>query len=358
MLIKLPNEVWMDILDWLRQNRREMARKFSALGDRRFSVICQHWLHKYILNVRLGTMWIDDETRANVAIMRMLNWPNSGGGPPTTLVQFADVPVPENVSTFRGIHICYLDFTVLAFLQAMSPLLSRSQVHLSIVCSAGESLNSTLTTLGHLLPLLGGGGIASIDCADPNLYDRFQLLFFIWQHFPAQLLSVKLLQLYADTASFNRQHNIQAIVGWLGTRREDGQPRMLVLNDVSASPALKLVRCIQQHFLTAVSPVSFFLLCRLSQDQDDRMEEQQPTIGNEATDEQLHIRWSASNLLRIGRCPSNFMDGNGWLEAMELKLEQMIVGMKRGQEGRKISLVHPELGPMEPGHHHRLRHDK
>jgi hypothetical protein len=40
----------MEILDWLRCHRVELAWKFSQLGDRQFSDICQHWLHDYKRN--------------------------------------------------------------------------------------------------------------------------------------------------------------------------------------------------------------------------------------------------------------------------------------------------------------------
>jgi hypothetical protein len=49
----------MEILDFMRGHRRQLAAKCNQLGDRTFvSDICQHWLHKYTLNVQMRSLLI------------------------------------------------------------------------------------------------------------------------------------------------------------------------------------------------------------------------------------------------------------------------------------------------------------
>ena len=58
MLIQLPIEVWMDILDWLRGHRRELAEKCEQTKDKTFSEILQIWLHKCSRNIQLSRLLI------------------------------------------------------------------------------------------------------------------------------------------------------------------------------------------------------------------------------------------------------------------------------------------------------------
>jgi hypothetical protein len=100
----------MDILDWLRAHRREVAAKCNKLGDRTFSDICQNWLHnpKYTKNVQLGSLSVrsenvltDDGLQKIRGILK-IRGPNLDG---PVRIPFAKVPVPENVSGFKQMDV-------------------------------------------------------------------------------------------------------------------------------------------------------------------------------------------------------------------------------------------------------------
>ena len=88
MLIQLPPEVWLDILQWLIQHRSCVAEKFSQLADRQFSNLCQFWLHEYMKNVHMN------------AIFCLKYGPDPGNG-----MIPAQVPMPQNIVGSTGITI-------------------------------------------------------------------------------------------------------------------------------------------------------------------------------------------------------------------------------------------------------------
>jgi hypothetical protein len=111
---QLPLEAWMEILEWLRGYRRQLAAKINQLGDRTFVEICQHWLHKYSKDVQLGELWINYEIMFN-------NFDGELGKIPRLMVSiedepykvkvpFAQVPMPANITGFVALHIRYISF--------------------------------------------------------------------------------------------------------------------------------------------------------------------------------------------------------------------------------------------------------
>jgi hypothetical protein len=104
----------MDVLDWLRALRRQLAAKSNKLGDRTFNEFLQHWLHKYTRNVQLGYLEINSfavfdccgrlEKRAELYSLKMHSV--CGKKVETRVrVPFADVPLPENITALKGIRI-------------------------------------------------------------------------------------------------------------------------------------------------------------------------------------------------------------------------------------------------------------
>ena len=96
----------MEILDFLRGHRREMAAKFNKLGDHAFSEIYQHWLHKYTKNVRLGFLCIESanvfDKDGKTKTIGLLKVYDDGR---KVRVPFPQLPIPENVTGFRELEI-------------------------------------------------------------------------------------------------------------------------------------------------------------------------------------------------------------------------------------------------------------
>jgi hypothetical protein len=109
---QLSIDVWMDVLDFLRGYRRELAEKCNQLGDRMFvNDICGLWLHKRCSNVKLGFLEIEAN---DVSSKDGLSQPKKRGqlsvwkSYSTNLpvqVPFAEVPMPENITTFSSLRI-------------------------------------------------------------------------------------------------------------------------------------------------------------------------------------------------------------------------------------------------------------
>ena len=159
MLIQLPNEVWMDILDWLRGYRFILA--FSQIGDRQFNEIVQHWLHKWTKNVcidldikSLFFPYYKPETpmRSRACLFNLTErmWGHGHWSP--LGFPFAEGPMPENMD-FRQINIEFLDAKVLTFLRQMQSKFTNIHLHISY---KEESESRTESAIGHLMPLLHG----------------------------------------------------------------------------------------------------------------------------------------------------------------------------------------------------------
>jgi hypothetical protein len=108
---QLPNEVWMDIMDWLRGYRFLLT--FSQIGDRQFNEIVQHWLHKWTKNVcidldikSLFFPYYKPETpmRSQACLFNLTErmWGHGHWSP--LGFPFAEGPMPENMD-FRQINI-------------------------------------------------------------------------------------------------------------------------------------------------------------------------------------------------------------------------------------------------------------
>ena len=109
MQIQLSIDVWMDVLDWLRGYRRELAEKCNQLGDRMFvNDICGLWLHKRCTNVKLGPLIIEaKDVSAKDGLSTSKKRGQLGVWKSSTYVQvpFAEVPMPENITAFSSVRI-------------------------------------------------------------------------------------------------------------------------------------------------------------------------------------------------------------------------------------------------------------
>jgi hypothetical protein len=101
----------MDVLDFLREYRQELAEKCNQLGDRMFvNDICGLWLHKRCRNVKLGYLYIEaKDVSSNDGLSQpkkrgqLIVWKSSTYG--DVQVPFAEVPMPENITSFEKIKI-------------------------------------------------------------------------------------------------------------------------------------------------------------------------------------------------------------------------------------------------------------
>jgi hypothetical protein len=118
------------------------------------------------------------------------------------------------------IFVRYLDSTVISFLQRMQPLF-LNKVYFGVYKVDESRLGDIRTALDHLIPLLDGR-INTIRLCHMNL------LFMIRDRFPAQFYGVKLFDVSFGGAKPTAEL-AELLLEWLGTRSEDGQPRMLML---------------------------------------------------------------------------------------------------------------------------------
>ena len=315
MLIKISFDIWRDVFDCLSlTDRQGLAIKFNELGDREFSELYQKWLHEWTKNVCLRPLRITREKAAKsiqeeqhgslenvnmeLAHLRCLGQAQA--------VPFAETELPDNIQDFKEIELWYLDATVLQFLRRMMPLFH--DVNLDIIYDDDEdSFEASRTALGHLLPLFTRGiEIVSLQ--------NIQLFYTIRDHFPTQFFDIKWLSINMqyDDLAYNL---IELLLRWLGTRRADGQPRVLTLPLLHDSNFLELADNIRQNFLNATSQASFFIW------HSSREAIHESITYNGRTGEQLVIQNQANgegrNFLLIGRCSSSRLDGPKWVMEMD-----------------------------------------
>jgi len=122
----LPVEVWMDILDWFIPHRKKVALKFSqiGIGDRQFSGVVQHWLHKCTKNIQIGRLLIASNKKAlqfisrkEGSMLQIKDGIKSKKQPKARLYRenstinqmvrlpFAEVQMPDNISRIEKLTI-------------------------------------------------------------------------------------------------------------------------------------------------------------------------------------------------------------------------------------------------------------
>ena len=323
--MKLPVEVWRDCFDWLSpKDRKQVARKLNDINDYEFINLCEKWLHEWTKNVCLGPLYIGDSGLACVQC-----WNEQMQRFELEEFPIAETEMPVNIKSFNWIIISYLDTKVLQFLRRLQPLFRDVSMHVSSFDDEQKWEAAKRTTLVHLLPLLTGGieTIRMISrnfptirdlCTDQQFFGFKQLE--VWDMFKPEELTDEFIKL---------------ILLWLGTRRDDGQPRILLMPEFHAN-ALELVESIRQHFLHATSAVSF---CIQISKWDGHPDIHQSTIHNVVTQEQLMVRSPAESNILICRCTSE-EDGQGWMNTMS----QEFIFENRNRQNREISIAYPKLG--------------
>jgi hypothetical protein len=128
-----------------------------------------------------------------------------------------------------------LDTQVLGFLGKLVTLFTN--VYLRIY-SQKENLDITRLALGHLLPL--------IDSMDALMlpYHAWPLLTFFREQFSAKLFACRWLHL--DFSWEEGDDHTEFLLQWLCTRRQDGVPRVLVLDRIINTTSSGLVRAIRE----------------------------------------------------------------------------------------------------------------
>ena len=224
-----------------------LAHKFDECFDHEFSDIGQKWLHEWIKNIRIEKLKIKAEEN-KAASLHTYNWVAENmrwRWVNKAVVPFAESELPANIQDFKEIHIkiSHADPTVLQFLRRMQPLFRNINLDFDIWQPVEEAV------LVQLLPILIGGGVNTIYM-EPN----YRPLFTIRQHYPLQFFGTKHigLLLYDD----NTVGLAELFLHWLGTRRDDGEPRLLALQ-IRTDAITEFFDGIQTQFRSAASPVSF-----------------------------------------------------------------------------------------------------
>jgi len=118
----------------------------------------------------------------------------------------------------------HADPTVLQFLRRMQPLFRYRYFDLNFDYSNGQMEEAVLV---QLLPILIGGGRMNII----YLEETDQPIFTIRQHFPLQFRYTKHIWRQLQLGDEDNTAGLAGLLlEWLGTRREDGEPRILTLN--------------------------------------------------------------------------------------------------------------------------------
>ena len=335
MFIKLAvmdDFAWRDVFDFvsLIDDRKKVAL-ISGFGDRKFSGICQKWLHEWAKDIRIDILSIyKNDNGELVALNGKLD-----------KVALADTELPANICDFREIEIHFMDSKVLQFLRRMQPLFRGVKLHVR-TCQDEESLEATRTMLGHMLPLITGG----IEAVRLNTHQS--LLLTIRGHLPTQqILGIKRLDLdVRDPSEDDGATLAELLHRWLGTRLAGGQPKIVELShcfDDGFLLVLGLLERIRQNFPNETSQASFFIRC-LALSQPCFGVIQESTTQNAGTNEQLLIRKPEDWVLLIGRCLSE-LDGQKWLEEMDNKMDEQNL-----EALRRITVLFPKLGQIEePG---------
>ena len=305
MLIKIVIDTWRDIFDFLHpKDRRQLAQKFNVLGDREFSDICQLWLHEWTKNVRLGIIFIHH--RSEAAHLQCYN-PDTGQW---LFAPFADVPKPANIMDFRRIRFDFMDTTVLQFAHQIQPIFHNG-VYLRVFCDQ-KTLEASRIAICHLIPFLSGG-------IETFYINSIELIFTVRERFPAQFFGVKTIALHMERHTIT-DNLVELLSHWLGSRREDGEPRMLKFQRFGGE-LLRLVDTILQHFVNSAGSVSFYIRIQIKWELYIVGAVQESTTQNSATNEQLLVRKPNASTLLIGRCSSE-LDGPKWMEEMGKKMEE------------------------------------
>ena len=316
--INLPNETWLEIFDWLIPDRKEVAAKFSELGDFQFSVICQHWLHEHIRNVRLGYLHICSDApakqRPTIDNNLVLRCSPDPGNVRWETVPIAQTPLPDNIVDIKTIRISFLNPEALAFLGRLQPLLTK--VHLDVQAWDPETRGRLLAGIRHILPLCRGVG--GISCHD------WTLLSAVRAEFPAQFFRSQVLNTYLEPPFTATAGQLELFCDWLETQRGDQQQQqeapMLFLAYFPFGPDgehnfVRMINAAVHRFTRARRPASFFVrLWHSKHNGAGRLEEEnKSTLINATTGEQYVVqKQSDGDNYLIARCPSTV--DPGWLD--------------------------------------------
>jgi len=97
--------VWREAFDFLSPTGdRKKVAQISGFGDRRFSDVCQKWLHEWVKNIRIEKLEIKAEDN-KAASLRAYKWDSQKYSYNKAVVPFAESELPANIQHFKTIHI-------------------------------------------------------------------------------------------------------------------------------------------------------------------------------------------------------------------------------------------------------------
>ena len=350
----MDDYAWRDVFDFISptaDDRKKLAL-ISEIGDRRFSGICQKWLHEWTKNVCLGPIRIHEPLAATkrtqnighpeMASLQFFDRNEGAWAQEVVPLSLMDPELPINICGSKEIFLYYLDSSVLRFLRRMQPQLQSNKLRITCLCG-DQTLEATWTFLGHLLPLCSDG-TDTIFLASTN--NHLPLLTTIRDQPQTQHLfnSIKSIELKTPNGD---SRLMELLLRWLGTRRADGEPRLLGIHSFKGN-ALDFLERIRQHFLGTTSAASFLISIITEEEEAQTWEAmeaqtweaiQESTTQNGRTNEQLVSR-KLADLLIIGRCPAE-LDGQKWLT------EQCRAIDANYQMMRKLWICFPTLGLIE-----------
>jgi len=256
LLLLIPIEVWMDIFDYLKPHNEKLVVKFNNLGDRRFSEICQHWLHEYPKNRCLSSVTISSYFNVN----HRFSMRDSYSDNETDISN-----IPANLTSFKHIEIEQFGPQIVRFFR-LGQQLNFTGVHIYL---RGKSWRPHISprrkaiALRALLPYLN-------DVKSFTAHNKRGLAVIrdhIHNH-PSFLASELLILLFRN---LSQQNYMELIIKWINIPRPITQYKYctLALN----SEIDIFMKAVVQQFLSAVSPVSFIIRILSWTDQEEEAED-------------------------------------------------------------------------------------
>ena len=338
--LPIPTETWISVFNLL--DREFLAKLFDKHSDRQFCELIDDSLNVYDKNVELGHMLLDDYNQRYWKASILRSYIFYAGFTGWQLAPQPEYDMPENITRFKSVIVTYLDTVNLQFLRAMSPVFTN--IYLNIADSKGSHVGSGIeegiaTAVRHILPLVNG--VRGLRCFN------FQQLIFFRDQFPDMLFGASCLYYY-HKEPFTSPEELELLSNWLNTQRTDGQPRTLLLfGNIKFMP---LYNKLQEHFVNARSPVSFFVRIMLLLEANDQILNPKATnIQNTTTREGFIMKEPVAGAgpdavvqrFLMARVPNRMSK-----KELDEKLGELLK-FRYGEQKQAVWLVSPAIGPID-----------